>query len=415
MLIKNSSKQKIAAVLGNLLEWYDFAIYGYFAEEISRVFFPELGKQGLIASFAVFMVGFLSRPLGAVVFGYFGDRHGRRLILLTVFPLMFLSTAIIGILPTYEQLGIGAQLLLILVRMLQGISLGCQYTTSITYLAEIKYAEQKRAVHLSYPWVFANLGFIFAALITYFYLTFVVDFISPNWQWRLPFLTSLIGIPVFLWQKRHLQETIDFQDLQKQNTVTNSNNPFECIKLYPKVFFTTVILISSPLIAYATLFIFLVNSSFLFAGLSREFLIFINIIGLTAQTIMIPIFGKLTDKTNHKFVYYMSTLILLVLIYPAFLGFELHIPWLSLFILAILGAVCAGFCAPMSIMMVDNYPAKYRLSGTSVSYNSAAALFGATAPMVCSSLVFYFHNFKMPALYIILWCVFGLVGAFNSK
>jgi MFS transporter, MHS family, proline/betaine transporter len=410
-----AKKQKIAAALGNLLEWYDFALYGYFAEEIGTVFFPKFGEGGLLASFVVFAIGFLSRPLGAVLFGYLGDRYGRRITLLVVFPLMFFSTAIIGILPTYQQIGIWSQVLLILVRILQGMSVGSQYTTSITYLSEINSKYNGRSMTLSSPWIFSNLGFILAAFVTYIYLSYVIMHVSEAWQWRLPFLTSLLGTPFLIWQKIHLRETPDFKHIQKHNKITVSSNPLECLHKYPLSFFATIAMSAVMSISYYVLFVFLVSNTMMFKGLPRSFLIIINIIALTAQTICIPIFAKLADKTSPKLVYYVSAMVLLLVSYPAFLGFELNIPVLSLIILSGLAAICAGLSATISVMMVDAYPTEYRLSGTSIGYNISVALFGGTAPMVASLLTSYFHDIKAPALYLSFWCVVGIFGVLMVK
>ncbi|MDF1757546.1 MAG: MFS transporter [Legionellaceae bacterium] len=415
MNTNTAKKQKIAAALGNLLEWYDFALYGYFAEEIGAVFFPKFGEGGLLASFVVFAIGFLSRPLGAVLFGYLGDRHGRRITLLVVFPLMFFSTAIIGILPTYQQIGIWSQVLLILVRILQGMSVGCQYTTSITYLSEMNGKNKNRAMVLSSPWIFSNLGFILAALVTYFYFSYVIEHVSESWQWRIPFLTSLLGIPFLIWQKVHLRETPDFKHIQKNNKIIDSTNPLDCVHKFPRSFFTTVAMSAVMFVSYYVLFVYLVSNSMMFKGLPKNFLIIINIIALAVQTICIPLFAKLSDKISPKRVYYGSAGFLLLVSYPAFLGFELNIPMLSLIILSFLAAICAGFCASISVLMVDAYPTQYRLSGTSIGYNISAALFGGTAPMVATILTSSFHDITAPGLYISFWCVLGIIGALMVK
>lgn len=410
-----NQKQRIAASIGNLLEWYDFALYGYFSEEIGKVFFPRFGEGSLLASFVVFAVGFLSRPLGAILFGYFGDRYGRRITLLVVFPLMFFSTAIIGLLPTYEQIGVWAQVLLVLVRVIQGMSVGSQYTTSITYLSEIDSKQQGRSMNLASPWVFANLGFILAAFITYIYLDQLIMHVSSNWQWRLPFLTSLLGVPFLIWQKGYLAETPDFKRLLKNNKVIAHNNPLKCIQLFPGSFFATIGVTGVLFVSYYVLFVFLVSNNAVFQGLPRNLLLINNIIALSVQVIFILLFAKLADRIGHIKVFVISAFILLIITYPAFFGFSLNNTLLSGVILSILAAVSAGFCVPAGIMIVDAYPTQYRLSGTAIGYNVSVALFGGTAPMVASLITSYSHSIIAPGLYIMFWCVIAILSVVKIK
>lgn len=181
---------------------------------------------------------------------------------------MFFSTAIIGLLPTYAQIGVWAQILLVIVRVLQGMSVGSQYTTSITYLAEIDGKNKNRAMQLVSPWVFANLGFILAAFVTYIYLTHIVMHVSSGWQWRIPFLTSLLDVPFLVWQKNYLSETPDFNKLIKKNKVVAHNNPLKCLQIFPASFFATIGVTAVAFISYYIFFVFLVNSNAVFQGLS---------------------------------------------------------------------------------------------------------------------------------------------------
>lgn len=138
-------------------------------------------------------------------------------------------------------------------------------------------------------------------------------------------------------------------------------------------------------------------------------------LALTVQAIFIIYFAKLSDKIGYKRVYSLSAFLLLLFTYPAFLGFNLNIPFLSTVILSVLGAISAGFCAPLGIMIVDAYPTQYRLSGTSISYNVSVALFGGTAPMVASLLTSYSNRITSPAIYIMIWCVISIFSIRKIK
>ena len=270
-------------------------------------------------------------------------------------------------------------------------------------------------MHMASPWVFANLGFILAAFITYVYLSQFVMHVNDTWQWRIPFLTSLFGVPFLIWQKSYLAETPDFKKLLEKNKVVTHNNPFKCLQHFPGSFFTTIGVTAVSFVSYYVLFVFLVNNNAVFQGLPRSLLLINNMIALTVQAIFILLFAKLADKIGHKKVFVISAYILLILTYPAFLGFNLNNIVLSGVILAILGAISAGFCAPLGIMIVDAYPTQYRLSGTAISYNISVALFGGTAPMVASLITSYSRSIVAPGLYIIFWCIIAIVAARKIK
>ena len=410
-----ASKQKISASLGNLLEWYDFSLYGYFADKLGEIFFPLFGQYGLLASFGVFAVGFLSRPLGAALFGAIGDRYGRKPVLIVVFPMMFLATASIGLLPTYDEAGWIAPFLLLMVRIFQGMSVGGQYTSSITYLAEFTDTNHKKASALSYPWIFSNVGFIFASVVCYVYLAFVINNVSAFWQWRLPFLTSLIGFCFMFWQSTCLTETPSFLKLHQQNDTIKQLNPFQSIFCFPRAFVCCVGLTAAMFVSYYILFVFLITYLPNHLELSKQNAIIINGVALIAQTLAIPYASKLSDQYGHKCIFYVTSIMLAVLIYPGFILFGLHDFWISLSVLIILGVVCSGFCTSISVIMVEAFPAKYRLSGTSISYNTTAALFGGTAPMISTYLVTYINDVNAPAYYIIFWSLIGMLGMYWIK
>ncbi|HEY9847146.1 MAG TPA: MFS transporter, partial [Candidatus Caenarcaniphilales bacterium] len=213
----NVSTLEIAgAALGNIMEWYDFGAYGYIAPIIGSQFFPkEDGLAQLIGSYAIFATGFFFRPLGGAFFGQLGDYYGRSFSLRLSIVLMVGSTVALGCLPAYQQLGIVAPLLLVLLRIVQGFSVGGELTTSMTYLSESTGAKHK-AFFSSLPIATAALGIMISSLV----ILIVQGNVSPDalqtWGWRLPFLFAILPGAVVLWLRRNLRESPEFQALKTQ-------------------------------------------------------------------------------------------------------------------------------------------------------------------------------------------------------
>ncbi len=206
-LLMNKFKILIAATIGNALEIYDLVVYGYFSTAVGKNFFPQADKLASIASaFAIFFIGYLARPLGALFFGRIGDTLGRKPALITSIWLMALSTFALGLLPTYQSIGVWASLLFLILRICQGFSCGGELTGSTIFLVE--YApETKRGFYGSFAYAGANLGLLLASLVAWLTYHYFGDVVVVNWAWRLPFfLGLLIGI-VGWWARRQLSET----------------------------------------------------------------------------------------------------------------------------------------------------------------------------------------------------------------
>jgi MHS family proline/betaine transporter-like MFS transporter len=191
-MYKNRSKLLFAGIVGNLLEWFDFAIYGFFALTIGKVFFPKEDPVAqVIAAFGVFAIGFLMRPIGGLLLGYIGDKYGRQKAMLISVAAMAIPTFFVGILPGYETLGLAAPILLLLLRMIQGLSVGGEYTTSIVYMLE--HTEPRRR---GFVGAFAVSGAVGGILLGSAFGAFLASTLSPEalqeWGWRVPFLMGLI-------------------------------------------------------------------------------------------------------------------------------------------------------------------------------------------------------------------------------
>ncbi len=413
--MKRFSKHHISAALGNLLEWYDYGLYGYFANVIGQVFFPNLAAESLLASFAVFAVGFLSRPLGALLFGHIGDLYGRQYAMKIILPVMFLSTFSIGFLPTFDQIGWWAPALLIIARLCQGLSVGGQFMGSVTYLVEfIKPNDKRKSMTLSYTLVFSNLGFLLASLVGYVYPHYIQPHVSHFWQWRLPFLTSIFTFIMIFNRTRWMPETPEFLHSQKK-TSPQKIRLEELFKRFPKNICFSILLVAPVLINYYLLFVFLISYLTQYGGMSYHQAMLINTLGLITQTITLPAVGWLSDVFGHKRTYCVTLVIFSIAMYLGFLSFQLHHFWINLCVLCLLGIIASGMAAPSSVLIMDAFPTRFRFRGSALSVNIGAALFAGTTPMLLSILVSNLHIIFAPSYYMILWCLLGFVGVYSLR
>lgn len=211
----------MAGYIGNVVEWYDFALYGFLAGIIAPVFFPPGAPTvGLIATYGIFAAGFLMRPLGAAVFGWFGDRYGRARAMQVSVAMMALPTLLLGILPTYAQVGLVAPLLLIMIRLVQGLSVGGEFSSSATYLVETAPLGQRG---LTGSW--ANIGSMSGTLMGVGAAALVTNLYSPDalaaWAWRLPFFGGALLGTAAIWVRRNLHNSEHFQQHHAEREETS--------------------------------------------------------------------------------------------------------------------------------------------------------------------------------------------------
>jgi MHS family proline/betaine transporter-like MFS transporter len=219
---KALQKTVLAGAIGNVLEWYDFALFGYFASVLSRLFFPSSDPSlSLIATFGVFAVGFLARPLGALLFGYWGDTRGRRAALAWSIILMAFPTCLVGLLPTYAQIGLAAPLTLTALRFLQGLSVGGEFTGSVTFLVEHA-APTERGYIGSWAGFSAQIGALLGSGVGALATASLSSEALEQWGWRIPFVAGSVIALVGWYLRRRIPESPAFQRLQQEGEVSSS-------------------------------------------------------------------------------------------------------------------------------------------------------------------------------------------------
>ncbi|MCO4863274.1 MFS transporter [Cupriavidus sp. WGlv3] len=397
----------IATVIGNGLEWFDFTVYSFFAVIIARLFFPTGNDlSSLLLAVATFGVGFFMRPVGGIVLGVYADRVGRKAALSLTILLMALGTTLIGIAPTYDQIGILAPLLIVVARLMQGFSAGGEMGGATAFLTEYAPARQ-RAYYSS--WIQASIGV--AVLLGAAVGTFVTSSLSPealnSWGWRLPFLLGIVIGPVGYYIRHHLDETPAFRD-----TAERADSPLkEIFQAYPRetaasfsmvilwTVCTYVLLFYMP--TYAVKVLKVPQTDGFVAGMA----------GGCAIMVFAPLVGLLADRIGRRVLLSGSALLILVLAWPMF-AYINHMPGLASLLVfqLVFGVLIATYTGPILAAFSELFPARVLSTGLSVAYNFAVTIFGGFASFIITWLIATTGSSMAPAIYVMIAAAISLVG-----
>ncbi|WP_419729722.1 MFS transporter [Lichenicola sp.] len=372
-----------AAVFGNALEWYDFTIYAFLAPIIGRHFFPKsTDTVALLATFAVFGVGFAARPLGGVLIGVVGDRLGRKPALLLTIMLMAVGTAVIGLLPGFASIGIAAPVLLVLARAFQGFSAGGEWGSSASFLAEWAPAAKRGLIGSCHTGSIIGgqlVGTGVAASLT----TLLGSATMESWGWRVPFLLGALIGPLGLLARRRIDETPVFREAARVEALTG---PVTRMPVRTMLFaFCFVAVQSAAIYVYLSYFpTFLQRNLGWTAGLS----LWSTAIATLATGASVVASGYVSDKIGRKPPLLFSCLCLLLLSYPlVWLMLHEHSVALTIAAQIVLGSNCGIFIGTMTVALVEMFPTRRRLTGLNTSYNLASMVFGGFAPFIATWLI----------------------------
>jgi len=409
---KIDRRSLIAGFSGNIMEWYDFTVYGFFATIIGTQFFPKEDKiVQLISAFGIFAAGYLMRPLGGIVFGHIGDKQGRKKALLISILMMAIPTTLIGLLPTYNSIGWYAALLLVLLRLFQGLSVGGEFTGSISFLVE-KAPKDKRGFYGSWT-TFGVFGgmLVGAAMGAIINAVFTTKQIS-DFGWRIPFLFgALIGI-AGLYLRKDMSDDKNFQKIMEEKR-TYKIPLAEFFAHYKMQAFKILMLSWGFGVSVYLIFIFLPSYLHTFLHVKLDDALSIHTVAIIFMMLIIPFFGHLSDKFGRKFILFISLIGFVVFSYPLFLLMFREYYWAILAAMLLFSILEGLFQGVIPAIMTEAFPAKVRYTGLSVSYNIALALFGGTTPLVSTWLIkISGGNVKMPAYYLIASCVIAVITLF---
>lgn len=390
----------IPGVIGNILEWYDFSLYGYFAPIIAKLFFPMNNKlTSLLATFGVFAIGFLMRPLGAVVFGHFGDRLGRKKTLAMAVILMAVPTTLIGLLPTHAQIGVTAGILLTLCRLLQGLAVGGEFSGSIVYIIE-QASPNRRGVYGSWAMFSAFTGLLLGSAVAALMGSILSSDALHVWGWRIPFIIGIVLGGVGLYLRLRMPETPYFLELQKKGQTVN--HPFvQAFHKAPMSMLKALGIVFLPAMSFYLLFVYLSSYMTEFLKLPLETALLINTISMVVIIAVIPLVGLLSDNIGRKPVLLIGAIAFIIFSHPLFLLLN-NATFASVLTAQICFAALVAFAyAAVPATLVELFKTNVRYTALSLPYNLANAIFGGTAPLVATYLIAKTKNPLAPSFYLI--------------
>jgi MFS transporter, MHS family, proline/betaine transporter len=403
-----SREAVIAGVIGNALEWYDFAVYGYFVSTISKLFFPSTDPiASLLATYLVFGVGFVMRPVGSILFGIYGDRHGRRKALSAVIFLMALSTLAIGLLPTYAEAGVLAPILLVAARLLQGLSAGGEWGGSTAYIVE--YApEGRRGFIGSWQQFSVGSGFLLGSL-SGTVLSFALSSEAlTSWGWRVPFLLGIVVGGVGAYLRWRLPDTPKFVEIEEHHEVAHA--PFrEAIEKYPRETLTAFGITLHNTVAYYISLLYMTGYFITVAKLPQPTAQLIGTVCLAIFVTLIPFTGMLSDRIGRRPLLMASCIGYAVLSYPLFVMGSSGIVSLAFLAQFLMIAFQSLYAGPCPAAYAELFPTRVRYTALSIGYNIAVAIFGGFAPFIATWLIQKTGNPLAPAFYVIAAAVITFV------
>lgn len=400
-------RAQLAGAFGNILEWYDFAVFGFLAPVMSPLFFPASDAvAGLLKTYGIFAAGYFMRPLGGVVLGWIGDRLGRKRSLQISIFLMAVPTVLVGLLPTHAALGAGAALLLILLRLVQGISVGGELIGSAAYLVETA-PPGKRGLTGSLSVSGAVGGILLGSLVVTVLTALLPEAAMSAWGWRLPFLFGAVIFGAGFWLRRHMPETEAFESTREEGGIRR--NPVADVLRHhlPEVFHLVLILLLYASCFY-TLFVWMPAYLQDFVEPPVDRALTINTLAMVVLVLTIPLMGWLSDRIGRRLALVLAIAAFLLLVYPLFQWIDTGRVGLVLAAQLIFAVIVAGIQGPTPATMIEMFPPENRLSGVGLAYNVALALFGGTSPMVCTWLIAVTGLKTAPAFYLITLGVISL-------
>ncbi|MGM7698552.1 MFS transporter [Microbacterium sp. A84] len=404
-----------ASVFGSVIEWYDFFLYATMAALVfNSQFFPEFDPlMGTLVAFGTFAAGFITRPIGGLIFGHFGDRIGRKKILVITMLIMGISTFLMGCLPTYEQIGVAAPILLLILRMLQGIGLGGEWGGAA--ILTFEHAPRgKRGLFSSWPQTGVPLGLLLSTVAVNL-ASMPGDDALLAWTWRIPFLASILLVVVGLIVRLQVSEPKAFTDMVK--TGERVKVPvFEVIRHYPKQILIGIGARFSESITFNVYNAFILTYTTTVLGLSSTYALNGLLVSSVIGFFVIPFAGKLSDKYGRRPVFAAGAAVAFVTAFPVFAlidsGVE-QLIWLAIMLGWALGA-CTMFGAEAAFF-AELFPARIRYTGMSLVYQLGVLPSGAIAPIIAIWLVSISGSSWPVAVYIMVAAAIALVSLYFAK
>lgn len=392
-------KVLLATGIGHFVEWFDFGLYGTLAAIIGLQFFQSSSPSvALLSSFAVFGAGFIMRPLGGLFFGSLGDRKGRQKVLATVILLTSGATFVMGLLPTYHQIGITATVLLVITRLVQGFAAGGESSGATTYLAE--YAPTARRGYFT-CWIdnFGFMAFVVGSGLVFLLTAVLGESTMNDWGWRIPFLIAGPLGWVGLYLRRHLEDSPEFLEAMKSGQIETAPLRKAVTTAWRALLFCVGFVVIKA-VGHWTLQTFMPSYLATELHFSKLNAYAITTIGLFSVAVLVPFMGYLSDKYGRKPLMLAGCAGFILLSYPAMMIMANGDVLSAVLAMVMLGAFIAAFDGACTAAMAELFPTNVRYGGLSIAYNFAVAFFGGITPWFSAWLITSTGDKFSPAFYV---------------
>lgn len=410
----NKYKLIWSSAVANTFEWYDYALFGHFASIIGGKFFPSSDpKLSTLHVFLVFAVGYMMRPLGGVFFGVIGDRFGRKAALSSAIICMSLPTAFIGMLPTYDSIGITATIFMIIVRMLQGLSMGGALTGSISFLIEHT-GRKHRGLSSSVSMSSICVGLLLGSAISYSVKYFLSTEQFHDWGWRLPFLFGIFIIFAGIYIKKHTLETPMFEKIKDSGNIAKSPIK-DAFSIYWFDMVISILINSTGSVIFYLQTIYLISFLKTNRGFNEDDITNLANYCYVVMAIVTLLAGWISDIIGRKQIF-IITLVMIIIITPFLMQIFESGDFLAVMLAQIALSVLAAFyIGPEPALQAEFYPTHIRSTALSISYNVATSIFGGLTPFVVESIVQKTDSITYCLYYIISCAVLGLGALYFYK
>jgi len=399
----------VASLIGTSLEWYDFFIYGTAAALVfNKIFFPTFEPLvGTLLAFTTYAVGFVARPLGGLIFGHYGDRIGRKNVLVVTLLLMGIATFAIGLMPTYASIGVWAPILLVVLRFVQGLGLGGEWGGAVLMTLESG-ASHRRGLNASWPQVGVPLGLLLANGVLSLMGVLTNESAFLSWGWRVPFLLSGLLVLVGLWIRMTIAESPLFREVEESHTKAGAPI-LEVLRRYPKQVLLAVGARVGVDVAFYTFVLFVTTYVATYLKLPRNYALNAVLIAAAIQVVLIPFFGSLSDRFARRPVYLAGAIGAAVWVFVFFALLDTGQFWLIVLATVVALVLHAAMYGPQAAFISEMFPTKVRYTGASMGYQLAGIIGGALAPIISVALLDRFHTSVAVSLYAVAMLLITIV------
>lgn len=416
--LNRARRAALGSFAGAVVDWYDFLLYGITAALVfNSEFFPQIGPaMGTLAAFATFGVGFLFRPLGGIIFGHFGDKLGRKRMLMLTVWMMGIATALIGLLPSFATIGWWAPVLLVTLRAIQGFAVGGEWGGAALLSVESAPAK-KKAFYSSGVQVGYGVGLLLSTGLVSLISALTTNEQFLSWGWRIPFLFSIVLVIAALWVRNGMEESAEFEQQQTTPATKERLPVMEALTRHPGAFLKIIGLRLCELLTMYIVTAFALNYSTQNLGLPRELFLNIGLLVGGLSCLTIPCFAWLADRYGRRRVYITGALIGSLSAFPFFMALEAQsIFWIVVFSVLLANAAHDMVVCVQQPMFTGMFGARYRYSGAGVGYQVASVVGGGFTPFIAAALVtFSGGDWHSVAIYLLAGCLISALTALMMK